>query len=112
MVLLLHVFTNLTNELFLINIFYWCFCKIRCPKGQTPTNDGKACIDLNECDSSNPCLNGGTCYNLDKGEGFLCSCTIGFEGKYCNYQRLTKTLSLSNAALMMIIICLVNIMSK
>ena len=35
----------------------------------------------NECASSNPCLNGGTC--VDTPCGFQCDCTFGYEGDQC-----------------------------
>jgi hypothetical protein len=76
------------------------------------TNDGKNCTDANECDPRNPCQNGGLCKNLDRGMGFYCICPENFSGEFCNAQKIEKELQLSNAALMMIIICLVNIMSK
>jgi hypothetical protein len=76
------------------------------------TNDGKNCTDYNECEPRNPCQNGGFCKNLDRGMGFYCICSENFSGELCNAQQIAKDLQLSNAALMMIIICLVNIMSK
>lgn len=75
------------------------------------TDDGRNCTDANECEAR-PCLNGGTCKNLERGQGFYCLCPEGFSGELCNAQKIEKELQLSNAALMMIIICLVNIMSK
>lgn len=76
------------------------------------TTDGKNCTDLDECDPSNPCLNGGECINLEHGMGFYCICPENFSGEYCTAQKIEKELQLSNAALIMILICLINIMSK
>lgn len=50
--------------------------------------------------------------NLDRGGGFYCVCPENFSGEYCNASKMEKEVQLSNAALMMIIICLVNIMSE
>lgn len=36
--------------------------------------------DINEC-ASNPCLNGGTCY--DQVNGFKCNCPPGYASKTC-----------------------------
>ena len=85
---------------------------VRCPVGFKITNDGKNCTDLDECNPINPCLNGGICTNFPSGRGFHCSCPAHYSGQYCNAQKVGKELQLSNAALIMIIICIVNIMSK
>ncbi|XP_070535080.1 coagulation factor IX-like [Ptychodera flava] len=42
--------------------------------------------DFDECGSS-PCLNGGTC--IDKLNGFVCRCAIGFAGNLCGCVDLT-----------------------
>lgn len=76
------------------------------------TNDGKNCTDLDECHPINPCLNGGICTNFPGGRGFQCACPPGFYGEYCNAEKVGKELQLSSAALIMIIICIVNIMSE
>ena len=83
----------------------------RCPNGFQVTLDGKNCTDMDECNPINPCLNGGICTNIAAGGGFKCACPLGYYGKYCNAQRIGKALQLSNAALVMIIICIVNIIS-
>lgn len=83
---------------------------LRCPSGFTTTIDGKKCIDLDECEN-NPCLNDGICLNHLDGKGFECHCPAQFAGPYCNALRVGKELNLSNAAVIMIIICVVNILS-
>ncbi|XP_054165441.1 neural-cadherin-like isoform X3 [Oppia nitens] len=88
----------------------WMIHECRCPAGFTSTYDGKNCTDLNECETLNPCQNGGTCMNLDKGNGYYCICPEGYSGELCSAQQIGKEVQLSSAALMMIIICLVNIM--
>ena len=40
--------------------------------------------DINEC-QSNPCRNGGTCY--DRVNGFECGCPIGWEGDACDQRK-------------------------
>ncbi len=42
--------------------------------------DGCVYIDLNEC-SSNPCTNGGSCF--DALNGWRCECAPGFSGERC-----------------------------
>ena len=41
------------------------------------------------CDSS-PCLNGGTCFEDETGEEYICKCTSGWEGDNCE-QNFTGT---------------------
>lgn len=82
----------------------------RCPSGFTTTLDGKRCIDLDEC-QNNPCFNDGICINHPGGKGFECHCPGQFAGPYCNALRVGRELNLSNAAVIMIIICVVNILS-
>lgn len=89
-----------------------CMGKIRCPVGFAETPDGKNCTDADECKTLFPCLNGGTCRNLDKGQGFYCMCPDGFSGDVCNAQKIEKVMKLSNAALAAILFCLINILSK
>ena len=50
--------------------------------------------------------------NLEKGMGYYCICLENFSGELCSAMRMGKEVQLSSAALMMIIICLVNIMSE
>lgn len=83
----------------------------RCELGYTLSSDGKNCTDADEC-VNNPCLNGGVCKNLDRGEGFYCICPDGFSGETCNALKQEKIMRLSTAALAAIGICLVNIISK
>lgn len=75
------------------------------------TEDAKNCTDANECVNS-PCMNGGTCKNLDRGEGFYCMCPDGFSGDLCNALKQEKVMRLSTAALAAILICLINILSE
>jgi hypothetical protein len=51
-----------------------------CPTGYTVA-DG-SCVDINECTTANPCLNGGSCLNTPG--GFVCGCASGFTGKICD----------------------------
>ena len=84
---------------------------IRCEQGYTLSLDGKNCTDDDECLNS-PCMNGGVCKNLDRGEGFYCICPEGFSGEVCNALKQEKVMRLSTAALAAILICLVNILGK
>lgn len=38
-------------------------------------------IEIDEC-GSNPCLNGGLCFN-DESDGYTCECTPGYNGIHC-----------------------------
>lgn len=84
---------------------------IRCEHGYTQSLDGKNCTDDDECLNS-PCMNGGVCKNLDRGEGFYCICPEGFSGDLCNALKQEKVMRLSTAALAAILICLINILGK
>ena len=45
-------------------------------------------LDLNECDLSAMCHNGGTCHNTHG--GYNCSCLPGFAGDGCELGMLTS----------------------
>ncbi|XP_068229142.1 putative neural-cadherin 2 [Palaemon carinicauda] len=45
---------------------------------------GNACRDINEC-LWNPCLNGGTCHNLQP--GYFCQCDNRFFGENCQFRK-------------------------
>ena len=38
-------------------------------------------VDINDCDP-NPCVNGGTCTDLEN--GYSCECAPGYDGPNCN----------------------------
>ncbi|XP_077993986.1 uncharacterized protein LOC144447778 [Glandiceps talaboti] len=56
---------------------YFCDCN----DGFVLDSDGLACSEINEC-SSNPCNNGGICY--DGVNSYLCACSEGWEGDVCD----------------------------
>ncbi|XP_015784984.1 neural-cadherin [Tetranychus urticae] len=87
----------------------WLLPDCSCEPGFIRTEDQNNCTDANEC-LTDPCLNGGTCINRDKGQGFYCICPEGFSGDVCNALRQEKVMRLSNAALATILICLLNIL--
>ncbi|KPL94053.1 neural-cadherin-like protein [Sarcoptes scabiei] len=89
----------------------WNLHECRCPLGFSSTGNGKNCTDLDECYPENPCLNGGTCFNLPEGRGFHCTCLPHFSGQYCNALRIGKELQLSNSALIIILILGFNFIS-
>ena len=43
-------------------------------------------LDINEC-LNNPCLNGGTCENVEG--GYTCRCVAGWEGPECDTGKYT-----------------------
>ncbi|XP_060590338.1 protein crumbs-like [Ruditapes philippinarum] len=43
---------------------------------------GNNCIDINECQGSNPCTNGGTCHNTPG--SFTCQCLKSWTGRLCD----------------------------
>lgn len=88
-----------------------CFC-FRCPKGFIVSLDGKDCVDENECETEQPCFNGGTCVNLPDGQGYQCICPEGYIGIQCNAVRGEKVMQLSVAALALIVFCIFAVLSK
>ncbi len=46
--------------------------------------------DLTRTCTSNPCQNGGTCYDYGDSPGFICSCPLGFEGFDCGSPGVSK----------------------
>lgn len=84
---------------------------ISCPAGWVATEEG-GCTDDNEC-ISDPCNNGGTCINLDNGQGFLCVCQNGYTGDICHLPVQEKMISLaSNTFAVIILFVIVNAIGK
>ena len=63
---------------------YVCVCVCMCVYVRT--------TDINECLSS-PCENNGTCY--DEVNGFICSCSAGFNGTFCETGQDSKKLDVT-----------------
>ena len=56
---------------------------ISCPTGLQMTGNRLGCEDKNECEW-NPCGLGGSCFNIDKGRGWMCHCPQGFRCNNCS----------------------------
>ena len=62
---------------------------------------GELCTNLDPiCDVSNPCLNGGTCINVEQTDNlslkrFRCECTLRFSGEICDFNPRLPVDSLS-----------------
>ncbi|XP_074655599.1 uncharacterized protein LOC141909117 isoform X2 [Tubulanus polymorphus] len=61
-----------------MNNTYSCNCKTNFTG---IANDTSACQDIDECQPSNPCLNGANCTNLIG--GYNCTCVAGYIGNHC-----------------------------
>jgi len=84
----------------------------RCGDGRAVTPDGRGCVDRNEC-LDLPCLNGGTCHNLDPHLRYRCICPKGFWGEHCQLIRENgQILKLSVSASAAIFTCLLVIIGK
>lgn len=73
--------------------------------------DSKDCMDKDEC-LDLPCLNGGTCVNLEPRFRYQCQCPDGFWGENCELIQEGQTLKLSMGALAAILVCLLIILSE
>lgn len=73
--------------------------------------DNKDCMDKDEC-LDLPCLNGGTCINLEPQLRYRCHCLDGFWGENCELIQEGQTLKLSMGALAAILVCLLIILSE
>lgn len=73
--------------------------------------DSKDCTDKDECIDL-PCLNGGTCINLEPDLRYRCNCPDGFWGENCELIQEGQTLKLSMGALAAILVCLLIILSE
>lgn len=67
--------------------------------------DKDECLDL-------PCLNGGTCENLEPKLRYRCHCPDGYWGENCEALQEGQTLKLSMGALAAILVCLLIILSE
>ncbi|CAG0914580.1 unnamed protein product, partial [Notodromas monacha] len=74
----------------------WMDYKCECPKGKEKGLDERTCVDKDEC-LLDPCLNGGTCRNIE--DGFECLCRDGYTGLTCGSLVEGQVLRLSTSAL-------------
>lgn len=82
-----------------------------CGEGRIMSPDNKDCMDKDEC-LDLPCLNGGTCINLEPRLRYRCHCPDGFWGENCELIQEGQTLKLSMGALAAILVCLLIILSE
>lgn len=91
--------------------FAFPLCKYSCGEGRIMSPDNKDCMDKDEC-LDLPCLNGGTCINLEPKLRYRCNCPDGFWGENCELIQEGQTLKLSMGALAAILVCLLIILSE
>lgn len=103
--MLMHIPTTIHSQLLKFPQFF-----IRCPTGWISTDEG-SCTDDDECPSE-PCYNGGTCINLDNGQGFLCVCASGFTGDVCLEPSHEKMILVANSTYYVVSFILINVIGK
>ncbi|XP_066147632.1 neural-cadherin isoform X5 [Euwallacea fornicatus] len=87
----------------------WNDYECTCGEGRIMSSDSKDCNDKDEC-LDLPCLNGGTCINLEPNLRYRCNCPDGFWGENCELIQEGQTLKLSMGALAAILVCLLIIL--
>uniref|UniRef100_A0AAR5P4U7 Neural-cadherin n=1 Tax=Dendroctonus ponderosae TaxID=77166 RepID=A0AAR5P4U7_DENPD len=87
----------------------WNDYECTCGEGRIMSADSKDCTDKDECIDL-PCLNGGTCINLEPNLRYRCNCPDGFWGENCELIQEGQTLKLSMGALAAILVCLLIIL--
>ncbi|XP_064213001.1 neural-cadherin isoform X11 [Tribolium castaneum] len=87
----------------------WNDYECTCGEGRVMSADSKDCMDKDECVDL-PCLNGGTCVNLEPRFRYRCHCPDGFWGENCELIQEGQTLKLSMGALAAILVCLLMIL--
>ncbi|XP_050307526.1 neural-cadherin-like isoform X2 [Anthonomus grandis grandis] len=87
----------------------WNDFECTCGEGRVMSSDSKDCTDKDEC-LDLPCLNGGTCLNLEPDLRYQCNCPDGFWGENCQLIQEGQTLKLSMGALAAILVCLLIIL--
>lgn len=81
------------------------------------TGNRLGCEDKNECEW-NPCGLGGSCFNIDKGRGWMCHCPQGFRCNNCSCDgdivgsQIDPYLTFSVPAVAIIIACVAAQISK
>ncbi|CAH1778847.1 unnamed protein product [Owenia fusiformis] len=85
-------------------IDFWRKPVCMCPPGQMMSSGPDLCVNINEC-LSDPCLNGGTCYDGDN--RFTCECYPEYSGEYCELQTAAVVAIVSPGAIVAIIVCLI-----
>ncbi|CAH1131679.1 unnamed protein product [Ceutorhynchus assimilis] len=87
----------------------WNDFECTCGKGRIISDDSKHCTDIDEC-LDLPCLNGGTCANLESDLRYRCSCPDGFLGENCQLIQEGQILKLSFSAMTIILACLITVL--
>lgn len=74
---------------------------------------GGDCFDINECLEGFPCLNGGTCKNLEDERMFMCSCPRNYSGMVCELEVMPAgILTTSTDFIIALVVCILVLLSK
>jgi len=99
------------TQFFYFFIFLLLFI-ISCPEGQRRLG-ATQCIDADECEHPDLCLNGGTCINLSDQNHFRCACPASWEGRYCEAPAPPAVVLVGGKDFIIVFVfCVISLLSK
>lgn len=105
------IYVDFFYFLYLVNFVLFRFF-FSCPEGQRRLG-ATQCIDEDECEYPDICLNGGTCINLSDRNHFRCACPPSWDGRYCEQPAPPAVVLVGGKDFIIVFVfCVISLLSK